>query len=279
MRPTLSCLILLFCLSALPPVHGAEITVGGVDFLLDGKPFAYTGLSFFNTDGSLRQDRLATLKSILADANRRSMVVELVLFSQERWRENIRLSEAAAARAVGLLAAELRPFRNLTFQVWNEFSWQTVALTKVIKAADPGRLVSSSPGFAGVLTASAEETALLDYLTPHTSRQGAGKPWEIGPAEIRYLLARYRKPVVDDEPARNGTPSFGGPREATSPYDHVLQIREVWKAGGYITYHHDMFQTGAGSAAVPPSGVPNPEFSSYHRVVFEFLKQRSRYWR
>jgi hypothetical protein len=152
-----------------------------------------------------------------------------------------------------------------------------VPLVKIIKQADPGRLVTSSPGFAGVLTAAAEETALMDYLTPHTSRQGAGKPWEIGPAEIGYLLARYRKPVVDDEPARNGTAQFGGPREPTSPYDHILQIAAVWRAGGHLTYHHDMFQMGAGHPSVPPSGIPDPEFSPYHRAVFEFLKLRARY--
>jgi hypothetical protein len=51
----------------------------------------------------------------------------------------------------------------------------------------------------------------------------------------------------------------------------------VWEAGAYITYHHDMFQTGAGSAAVPPSGVPDPEFSPYHRAVLEFIALRERY--
>ena len=39
-----------------------------------------------------------------------------------------------------------------------------------------------------------------------------------------------------------------------------------------------MFQTGYGTPACPPSGVPDPEFSPYHRAVFEFLAQRERYW-
>lgn len=321
--------VLTLCLAAaLAPA--AEITVQGPAFHLDGKPFAYTGVSFFNAiynpafnsssaarlawldkfslyginvirvwvqwdnargfvdacpecslyrpDGTLREDRLATLKAILADADRRGMVVELVLFSQESWRENIRLNEAAAEKAVRQLAAELKPHRNLTFQVWNEFSWHTAPLARIIKSVDPNRLVSSSPGFAGVLTAGAEETSLMDYLTPHTSRQNAGKTWWIAPAEIRYLIERYRKPVVDDEPARNGTSNFGGPKEPTLPLDHILHIWEVWRAGGYATYHHDMFQT-AGSPAVPPHGIPDPEFSPYHRQVFEFLRNQARYRR
>lgn len=321
---------LVFGLALWLPAAGAEIGVQGTEFVQAGKPFPYTGMSFFNAiynrafnessearlkwldkfssyginvlrvwaqwdnargfvdacrecslyhaDGRLRAERVATLKAIAADADKRGMVIELVLFSQESWREKIRLTEEAAAQAVRQLTLELMPHRNVTLQVWNEFSWQTAALAKVIKSVDQQRLVTSSPGFAGVLTAGAEETALMDYLTPHTSRQGAGKTWEVAPAEIRYLLKRYGKPVVDDEPARNGTANFGGPKEPTLPLDHVLHMWEIWKAGGYVTYHHDMFQT-AGSAAVPRDGIPDPEFSPYHRQVFEFLKQRARYWR
>ena len=90
-------------------------------------------------------------------------------------------------------------------------------------------------------------------------------------------MKRSRKPVVDDEPARNGTVKFGGPKTPVSPFDHVVQIARVWAVGGYPTYHHDMFQTGAGSPEVPPSGIPDPEFSPYHKVVFVFLAQRDRY--
>jgi hypothetical protein len=309
-----------------------EITVSGTRFLVDGKPFPFTGVSFFNaiynrpfneseevrrqwlrkfaryginvlrvwaqwdnprgfvdscptctlyhSDGSLRQEHLATLKALLGAAAAESFVIELTLFSQESWRAGIRLQEAAMERAVEQLARELMPYRNVTFQIWNEFSHHTVPLIKIIKAVDARRLVTNSPGVAGVLTGSAEEMALLDYLSPHTSRQRAGRPWEIAPAEIRYLLARYRKPVVDDEPARTGTPQFGGPPEPTFPEDHILQIYRVWQEGGYVIYHHDMFQV-PGSGAVPPSGIPDPEFSAYHRRVFEFLSRRDRYapWR
>jgi hypothetical protein len=321
--------MLLLCGSAIPACPQSRLIVNGTRFLLDGRPFAFTGVSFFNAiynpafnrsaedrrqwlakfrryginvlrvwaqwdnprgfvdshpsatlyhaDGSLRTEHLATLKSIIETAAAEGLVIELTLFSQESWRANIRLKEAAMETAASQVATELRPYRNLSFQVWNELSHHTVSLIKAIKAADPERLVTNSPGGAGVLAGSPEEMALLDYLTPHTSRQNTGKPWEIAPAEIRYLLARYRKPVVDDEPARNGTPSFGGPREATYPEDHILQIWRVWNEGAYVNYHHDMFQTGAGSPPVPPSGIPDPEFSSYHRRVFEFLARQERY--
>ena len=83
--------------------------------------------------------------------------------------------------------------------------------------------------------------------------------------------------MVDDEPARNGTAQFGGPRGATDPLDHILQIQAVWQAGGYVVYHHDMFQTGYGSPAIPPHGIPDPEWSPYHRRVLEFIRSGERY--
>ncbi len=186
------------------------------------------------------------------------------------------LLPAAADRAVASVTPAMLPHRHLTFQVWNEFSERVLDHVKTIRAIDPKRLVTNAPGFAGVL-GDPQQLAALDYLTPHTSRQSAGKPWEIGPREIAYLLARYGKPVVDDEPARHGTPKFGGPKQTTYPFDHILQIYRVWQAGAYITYHHDMFQMGAGAPSVPPSGIPDPEFNPYHRTVLEFIAQRERY--
>lgn len=59
--------------------------------------------------------------------------------------------------------------------------------------------------------------------------------------------------------------------------DHILHIYNIWKVGGYIVYHHDMFQTGYGTDAIPANGIPAPGFSSYHDQVFSFLKDKNRY--
>ena len=232
--------------------------------------------SLYYPDGRLRQDHIDRLKGLLTDADQAGVVVELALFSHESYAENIRLSGPDADKAVGAIAKELLPWRNLVFQVWNEHSERVLDHVKTIRSVDPKRLVTNSPGFAGVL-GEIQQNSALDFLTPHTTRQTGGKHWEIGPKEIEYLLARFRKPVVDDEPARNGTSSFGGPKVPTDPMDHILQIASVWRAGGYVVYHHDMFQTGYGTPAIPPSGIPDPEFSPYHRQVFEFLAKRERY--
>lgn len=49
--------------------------------------------------------------------------------------------------------------------------------------------------------------------------------------------------------------------EQTKPWEMCLALR----GDGY------------GTPACPPSGIPDPEYSPYHRQVFEFLKLRERY--
>ena len=302
-----------------------QLAVAGTRFTLDEKPFAYTGVSFFNAiynptfnassearvawlkkfqaaginvlrvwcqwdnargfvdaspastmfgpDGSLHARQLATLKAILADADSLGMCLEIVVFAQESFEEKIHLAPPADERAVAALTRELAPHRNATFQIWNEHTdARVLPLLKTIKAIDPQRLVTNSPGYAGDLGTD-EENAALDYLTPHTTRDG--RYWEIAPRELSGLLKKFNKPVVDDEPARNGTSQFGGPKETTSPFEHVLQIYNVWGAGAYPTYHHDMFQTGYHTPSCPPSGIPEPEFNPYHKTVFAFLGRRA----
>ena len=324
-------LLLVIALGAAGVTRAAEsrvLSIADTRFLLDGQPFPYTGISFFNAiynpafnrsaearkaaiakfqkyginvlrvwgqwdnkrgfvdsgpestlyqaDGSLRAAHVKTLQAIIADANELGVVVQLVLFSQESWHDGVKLAPEAEDRAVAAIARELLPHRNVVIQIWNEFSQRVLDHVKTVRAADPKRVVTNSPGVAGFL-GDPPQNQTLDYLTPHTSRQGAGRTWEIAPREIAYLLARFKKPVVDDEPARNGTPNFGGPKQATSPHDHILQIQKVWELGGYICYHHDMFQTGYGTPACPPNGIPDPEFSPYHRQVLEFIAMRDRY--
>jgi hypothetical protein len=303
------------------------LTVNGTRFEMNGQPFEYTGVSFFNAlynkefnknsdarkkhirgfndsginvlriwcqwdnergfidggaektlynnDGSLKQELVARLKEIAKDADDEGVVILLVLFSRESWNENIRLNDSASEKAVEAVTKELLSFRNLVFQVWNEHDYRTVDYLKIIKKTDPARLVTNSPGYGGILGSDAENRA-LDFLSPHTTRDDH-RHWEVAAKEIEYLHTKYRKPVVDDEPARKGTPNFGGPKTPTSPDDHILHIYNVWKAGGYVIYHHDMFQTGYGTDAIPPNGIPAPGFSGYHDQVFNFLKNKERY--
>lgn len=233
------------------------------------------GQTLYNDDGSLKPELFSRLKEIVKDADDEGVVILLALFSRESWNENIRLSDTASNKAVEAVTKELLPFRNLVLQIWNEHDYRTVDYFKIIKTADPKRLVTNSPGYGGFL-GSNEENRALDFLSPHTTRDDH-RHWEVAAKEIEYLITKYRKPVVDDEPARQGTPNFGGPKTPTSPDDHILHIYNVWKAGGYVIYHHDMFQTGYGTEPIPSNGIPAPGFSGYHDQVFQFLKNKERY--
>lgn len=238
---------------------------------------AGAGKTIYEADGSLRQEWLGQLKKIISDADEEGTIVLLVLFSRESWNENIRLSDKASDRAVAEMTKVLKPHRNLIFQVWNEFDHRTIEYCKIIKSIDGERIVTNSPGYAGVL-GSSEENRALDYLSPHTTRDD-NRHWVIAEKEIHYLLHKFNKPVVDDEPARKGTSQFGGPKNPVVPFDHIIHIYEIWRTGAYVIYHHDMFQTGYGSDAIPPDGIPLPGFSDYHDMVFEFLKSKERYLR
>lgn len=303
------------------------LTVSGNRFLMNGEPFEYTGISFFNAlyneafnkdsearkrylrkfgetginvlriwcqwdnargfidggknktlyydDGTLKPEYSNRLTEIVKDAEEEGMVILLVLFSRESWNENLRLSDKASEKAVEELARIILPYRHVVMQIWNEHDYRTLDYFNIIKSIDPERLVTNSPGYGGVL-GSHEENRALDFLSPHSTRDDY-RHWEVAASEITYLLQKYRKPVVDDEPARRGTPNFGGPKTPVQPYDHILHMYNVWKAGGYVIYHHDMFQTGYGSEAIPPFGIPLPGFSPYHDNVFNFLKNKDRY--
>jgi len=304
-----------------------EIKVKGNGFEMNGKPFEYTGISFFNAlynkefnknhetrlsyiksfkehginvlriwcqwdnhsgyidsgkgrtlyndNGSLKPELVSRLNEIITDANSEGVVVLLVLFARESWDINIRLSDQSTEKAVESITKEMLTHRNLIFQIWNEHNYRTAEYFDIVKKNDSTRLVTNSPGYGGDLGTD-EENQKMDFLSPHTSRND-NIHLELAAEEIKLLIQKYHKPVVDDEPARRGTPLFGGPKLPTLPYDHIIQIYNVWKAGGYIIYHHDMFQTGYGSEAVPANGIPAPGFSAYHDQVFDFLKNKNNY--
>lgn len=222
----------------------------------------------FDREGALREAHAQTLCAILDAAAGLELTVEVVLFCQEQ-RDNLTIE--AQERAAANVAARLRPYRHIILQIWNEKSVEVVRHYRAIKAVDPERIVTNSPGVANIL-GDDEQNKQLDLLTPHTVRREQARFWEIGPQQIAGLIARFGKPVIDDEPARTGLAQFGGIPRGTEPWQHIEQIQRVRAAGGYHVYHHDMFQNGYGHPSTPPNGIPNPEFP-FHREVFAWLQQ------
>jgi len=232
--------------------------------------------TLYNGDGSLHPIYLNRLKELLNTTASLNMVVEYVLFSPES--KNKKLPDDVADRAIKNLTKELKPYRNMVFQIRNEYDYRVKDYYCIIKQYDSERLVTNSPGGSGTL-GNDDHNELLDFLTPHTSRHG--KFWEKAGNEISDLIKKFNKPVVDDEPARSGTTEtewLGGPKERTTPFDHILQIYNVWKSKGYYIYHHDMFQTNYGTAPIPSHGIPDPEFNLYHKTVLKFIREKSRFY-
>jgi hypothetical protein len=244
-------------------------TNGWIDEGPDCSLWVYPGQErrnvLYEPEGALNQPAVERLKRLLTIADELKMVIELALFTHYRvypvstrtgWLERI--------------VPELTPWRNCIFQVWNEYDDHTLQHVEEIKGIDPQRLVTNSPGGAGVLGSDVENRT-LDLLTPHTTRHDADF-WEVAPAEVEQLIARYGKPAIDDEPARTGIRDFGG-RPDSRTEQHLIHIDRVRACGGYHNYHHDMFQSNYGHPATPPLGIPDAEFSDFHRPIFEHLRE------
>lgn len=106
--------------------------------------------TLYAKDGSLRPNVLSTIQALAKDADEEDFVILLVLFSRESWNEGIRLTDKAMDRAVADVARQLKPYRNVIFQVWNEFDHRVIESYTKIKAIDKARLVTNSPGYAGI---------------------------------------------------------------------------------------------------------------------------------
>lgn len=226
--------------------------------------------TMYTDQGEIREGSFERLRSLIMAADSLDMVVEVVLFSHEK-QPNFPVE--ILEKAAGLMAERLKPYGNILLEIWNEDSTEVLRLFRKIKEVDPDRITTNAPGLPGVL-GDDEQNYMLDVLTPHTIRGAARRCfWEEAAAQIEYLLKRFRKPVIDDEPARTGIRDFSGIPESR-PEQHIAQIKMVRALGAYSTYHHDMFQNGYGHPATPPQAIPNPDFSDFHRKVFAFLKTK-----
>jgi hypothetical protein len=225
--------------------------------------------TLFRDDGGLKPDVWQRLEALLRETDERGMVVEVTLFAKEKAPDQPLPYLLNGTRAA---AEALRPFRHVILQLWNEHTRADRELFDTAKKADPDRIVTSSVGGASALGTD-EQNRMYDLLTPHTARSDSEHYWEEAPRQIAQLLERFGKPVLDDEPARCGLVQHGGIPGGTRVEDHIAQIEAVRALGGYHVYHHDMFQRPRGNPATPDSGIPEPDFSPFHRKVFDWLRE------
>ena len=234
------------------------------------------GRSLFTPLGEVKEEYFRRLVALIEEADDLGMVIEICMFANES--EPLFLPIAAAERASQSLTEHLRPYGNIIQQIWNEHSFEALRYLTIIKQADAERIVTSDPGHSiehnkpfDHIGDEAHNKA-MDVLTPHTVRREAFPFWYTAPAQIAWLVDTYKKPVIDDEPARNGPTQFGGVEGGTRPEQHIVHCLRTRAAGGYHTYHHDMFQYGYGNALTAPNGIPDLDFSPFHRQVFDYLR-------
>jgi hypothetical protein len=230
--------------------------------------------TMYTADGEIVEAHFNLLEKLLLAADALGMVIEVVAFSHEKIPGEENLPVPLQERAIRGLTRRLKPYRNLILQIWNEDSTNVLHHYEIIKSEDTGRIVGNSPGFANNL-GDETQNRLMDVLMPHTVRHTSSRFWEIAPQQIANLLKIYQKPVIDDEPARCGLVQFGGIEGGTLPEQHIAQIKAVRSVGGYHTYHHDMFQRSYGAPTTSPTGLPDPDFSAFHRQVFDYLRDHT----
>ena len=304
--------------------------VQGTKLTLDGKPFCWQGLAFFNAlynptfnksdddrmqwlrkfkangisvlriwcqwsipqprnhvdlgpestlfafDGAVREQPFQRLTTLLKQMDSLDMVLEPSLFCQEMWPYFLPIP--AAERASQEITERLKPYGNLLLQVWSECSIEWKRYYNIVKKTDPDRVATSNPGISMDRSkpfdhlGDSDLNNTIDVLTPHTMRTEAYPFWYLAPAQMEFLLDTYKKPVIDDSPARHGPTLYGGVEGGTQPAQHIEHIKRDRALGGYHNYLHDMFQYGYGHELTPPSGIPDPDFSPFHRQVFDWLR-------
>jgi hypothetical protein len=234
------------------------------------------GNTMFTDSGAIVEAHLQRLVDLITAADQHGMVIEVCLFSHERLPYFLPI--AASEKAVAAVSEALKPYGNVILHIWNECGLEVPRYYTIAKSVDPQRIVTNSPGFQNNLginfdhVGEDEHCKMLDLLSPHTVRGDVQLFWRCAPAQIAYLVETYRKPVIDDEPARSGPTQFGGIQGGTRPEWHIEHCQRTREAGGYHVYHHDMFQYGYGNPLTPPSGIPDPEFSPFHQQVFCYLR-------
>ncbi len=176
-------------------------------------------VSAVDQDGNAREPYLTKLKTICQKAEKLGIIVDVTL-SRGKGVDGSRLlpSQDAHINAVRLLAEELKPFRNIYFDIANERNIkdrryvdyeQLRSLRDQIKRIDPERLVTASHG--GDISKDELDKYIdfvkVDFISPHRPRH-AGSPDETKQKTQEYIAYMKEKgrviPVHYQEPFRRG---------------------------------------------------------------------------
>ena len=232
-------------------------------------------VSAVDPEGNPREEMLQKLKWLVAECDRRRMVVDITLSRGNGITGPPRLQSLDAhQRAVETITTALRPFRNWYWDLSNERNIRDQRFTSFsdlkllrqhIRKLDPKRLVTASHA-GDIQEADLREyllTVRVDFIAPHRPRNAAS-PGKTEERTRAYLLAMKEigrlLPVHYQEPFRRG---FGKWQPAAGDYVNDAAAAKAGAAAGWC-FHNGDERHGA-------DGRPRRSFDLRGQSLFEQL--------
>lgn len=228
--------------------------------------------------GEERPPYLEKLKELLAESDRRHMVVDVTL--SRGGGSPLRLL-SSHRRAVETLVSALKPYRNWYLDLANERNIrdsrfvsieELKELRETVKRLDPHRLVTASHG--GDLSEEDLKDYLLnvqlDFLSPHRPRHPESPRQTL--AQTKTYLSQMRKlgrlvPLHYQEPFRRGYSPQNWEPPASAFLTDLKQAQEGG-AGGWCFHNGDQKNH--------PEGKPRRSFDLREKSLFEQLDEEER---
>jgi hypothetical protein len=232
-------------------------------------------ISVVNAGGRPREPQLDKLKRLVADCDRRGLVVDVTLTRAGKtpgWGlPNLKAHQGA----VETLVTELRKHPNWYLDLANERdvrddryvpASELKTLRELVRRLDPPRLVTASFGGHDLTEEDLRdslETACLDFLTPHRPRN-PGSPGQTEARTREYLgmlkTMGRQVPVHYQEPLRRGYVQFN-----PSSTDLLADLRGSLSGGAAGWCFHN------GSERETPENRPRRSFDLRDQRLFEQL--------
>lgn len=233
-------------------------------------------VSAVNAEGGPRQPFLKKLKWLVAECDRRGMVVDVTLTRSTAWNASLK----AHRRTIHVLVDTLKVHRNWYLDLANERDVRDARhvppkelkeLRELVRQFDPGRLVTASFGGHDLRKEEIRESLEmigLDFLAPHRPRH-AESPGQTE-ARTRECLAMmetlgYPAPVHHQEPFRRGYSGWDPVAE-----DFLTDLHGAIAGGAAGWCFHN------GSQRTTKNHRPRRSFDMRERRLFEQLDDEER---
>jgi hypothetical protein len=232
-------------------------------------------VSAVGTDGRAREPFLGTLRWLVAECDRRGLVVDVTLTRGKRTSGGCLPDLEAHQRAVETLVTALKPHRNWYLDLANERDvrddryvppGELKALREWVRRLDPIRLVTASFGGHDLTEQDVREALLtigLDFLSPHRPRSAASPAQtEAKTRECLDLMKRLGRvvPVHHQEPFRRG---YGTWEPVAADFLTDLRGAVAGGAAGWCLHN--------GSEQNTPDQEPRRSFDLRSKRLFEQL--------